>query len=1055
MIRSTPLRLIALLMLALMWNQIQAAENGFIRYCQIKDLEETNSITPFNQDKNQATPMDALLVVVSEGERALAQVRCDTNGPLTKFFGPIPENSRYQIEMSIAGGEKIPFRSSKGQGRWVVPVANGKNQIRVTFQDTANPGLPEHGITLDFQARVYTVKPSGQLKSPFSDDKQNISNVLTDPKGNIYTLFSANKLKAAARFSPTGGKATLYDIGSPDPKHGHQVSLQLLFVDDRGHLFAEVHGNLIEYDKTGSYVQTLGTFNTRRIISSAADLAHDAEREVNRENPPAWKRISRVLAVHHTPVVTRNAVYFLATVQNNGSHLALVRYQPGSEPEVIAPVAGNGTPYSHAEGMVLSPQGQIHIKVKNGNEVREILAVDPVSGKTSKAGSIPTSKSATPIQKRIASVGGKNLLGMDSGGYYTNECFYLTRNFGMVTARPLNNQGLRYRYIFDSRSQWMDRLTAETVGARGKASQKRCWVHKGEVYVLYNDMRIAQFTPQDGSHASAPKAVQSSAVKADTLEIVGVGAEIAHGMVLNGSTLLELEVRLTDGDGKPRSGTTIESRVWQNLPRKIQLTSPADSVTNEEGRLRLSLQPPRITRSEMESGKWAPEARVTVSAGETEAQVRIPLYGLMTLTLSVERPGFATLQTLPVELADARGGLLQGQVAYRLGAALNAGQINDETDVPIPGAMVRLNNGNGEHLSEAVTDDNGLFQLQVGNNTDTAETLLQEPVILTGFDQETSYFLNRTRATLQQMSNSNYGYDVSRLRAALLPVLVTDLAGRAPSDASRVRSRLVRLGLLVTAIREAHDLARHSGERFAESMVSVMSGLGELFDPLGDDKLGALIPSGGGEAVVNKLLNGSKGFKNSMAQWLLGELEKNFTALATGAGLAGKEVAWYWVKKILMQSVADTAGVPWKQQLVDGLMEVYRKESAVALTHATRAWTEGTISDTPSTEESIRARYAQLAEAIQQASKRQLDLDLYKADIDFGFDVVGQGLVVLAAVQSGPTAAEQVSKGVDLIGKGLKTLTTGADAYVGFQWLLDYEQARQATADFTRATLDP
>ena len=415
--------------------------------------------------------------------------------------------------------------------------------------------------------------------------------------------------------------------------------------------------------------------------------------------------------------------------------------------------------------------------------------------------------------------------------------------------------------------------------------------------------------------------------------------------------------------------------------------------------------------------RFAPDGRL---AARYDIGAPHPKYGHQGTFLPLfadERPGFAAIEALPVELVDPCGGPLRGRVVFRLGAMLNAGQVSRERDLPIRGVLVRLSEAGGGMMAEGLTDADGVFVLQAGESAGAGETLLPEPIVLQDFDRETLYFIQRIMSALQEMGGAHYGYDVSALRAGFMPELVT---------------------ALLTALREAHDLALHCSERFAESLVNVMNGLADIGDPLGDDNLGALIgPGDGGEDLGRKMLTGGKGLQNRLARRLFNELENNFTSATAGTQSLKKDVGWYWAKKLLMKAVSDTAANPWQKQLVEGLMEAYRAESSKHLKLAAAAWQNGTLGGGEQAEQAIRERYAALAESIRQVSRRQLDLDLYKADIDLGFDVIGQSLVALATVKAGPTAAEQVSGALDLFGKGLKALTTGADAYVGFQWLMD------------------
>jgi len=1049
--------LLLLAVAALIPDTAAAAEKGFFRSCMLKDLEESNSIVPFNERKEHETPKQALLVAVAEGEQPLAQVRCDTNGPPSAFFGPVPEKEHYQIEMAVAGGKKIPFNSSKARPRWVVPVKSGENQVTVSFHDAKHPQLGEQRMTLNFSAYVYTLRSSGVLKSPFEDPKQNITNIITDPQGNIYAVVSSSRQKALVRFAPDGRLAARYDIGAPDPKYGHQGAIMPLFADDRGHLFASVHNNIIEYGKDGRFIRSHGAFGMSGAVNSAADLAPGTKRVFDRDRPAEWQRIKK-LHLNSPPVVANGAVYFIAEVYEQAAYFALVRYQVGGMPEIVARLAGDATPYRYVEGMVPAPGGDIHVKVRgDGGQPLAMLAVNPASGKVSLLQKLPTGNKVAPADKPLAMAAGGILKGMDGGGYYLSEGFRLARDFGKVSGRPLNNQSLRYRHVLDSSGQYRDRISSEVVGARDKAFQKATWVHRGDVYVAYNDMRVLRFSLQGDGGVPAPQQMRAAAAASAQLEIARIDGELARGAVLDGRTPLQLEARFTAGDGKPRADVTLNGKLWQRLPEEGRLEWPDGHRTDSNGRVRLTFIPPRVTRAGMQAGKWAPEVRLTLSAevkDAAEVQARIPLHGVMDLNLSVERPGFAGIETLPVELEDPRGGPVSGRVVFRLGAMLNAGQVSQERDVPIRGALVRLSDAEGGLMAEGLTDADGIFVLQAGEPEGAGETLLAEPLVLTDFDPETLYFVQRILSVLQDMGGANYGYDVSSLRAGFLPGLVAELASVEPAGVPAVRSRMVRLGLLAAALRESHDLALHCSERFAESLVNVMNGLADIGDPLGDNNLGALIgPGDGGEDLGRKMLNEGKGLKNRLARWIFDELEKKFTSVMAGAQSVKKDVGWYWAKKLLMKAVSDTAANPWQKQLVDGLMEAYRAETSKYLKLAAAAWQNGTLGAGEQAEQAIRERYAALAESIRQVSQLQLDLDLYKADIDLGFDVIGQSLVALATIKAGPTAAEQVSGALDLFGKGLKTLTTGADAYVGFQWLMDYDQAMTAISGFSQTVL--
>ncbi|QKQ27267.1 hypothetical protein [Candidatus Reidiella endopervernicosa] len=1047
------------------------AKEDFFRDCIIQDVDETGMVRVFNRKPELIEYREAVVVAVSEGTTPEVVVRCDI-GAVHEYFGKLPEGKHYDIRMS-ATGQLSRDVGGLSRKKAVIPVKSGMNEVTVTFQDANFPQVGSFSKRLSFYAFVYDIEPAGRLQSPIKDPKQNFIAFMTDRQGNIYGQLSHDRKKVLARFSPSGRLSAKYDLGKDDPKHGSRGYPRPLFVDSQGHLYAIWLGNIIEYNKSGAFIQSHGAFSYSRRFRTAADLNADAKPEMDRDQPPVWQEINKWI-YHNPPIVIRDWVYFIAEARPpkgvSGSRLVVARFSPTeSKLEIVAQVAGVGSDYTHAEGMVQASDGTLHVKVTGKNWLKAVISVAPGDGKVTLLRKLPAGNKLTSMDdKTLASGTRRSLLAGDRRGYYFHAKRVL-RDFSYVASLGLESQHFRYsRPRAGRKLKEIDLLTGKAItSSRDKAWSKNFWFHRGSIYVSYMDMRIARFSLRGGGGgAPAPETIHVKKQElSPSFELVRSGATFEQGIVLDGATAVSMEVRFSDGEGEAVVGERVDLSFWERLPQKGELRFPNGQVTDGEGRMLVEYLPPRITQEVMQAGKWAPQVRFTARAKlkkqELVVQVKAGLLGLAELELQLERNGYAPQQSIPIALADINNGVVKGQVVYPVGKGVYGTVVMPEV-LPINGLFIRLVDKEKRVLVEAQSNADGQFELIYGDpakSVGPAEFVLSEPLKVSAYDKDTDYFVTNARAAVREMEKKHYGYQAGAIRQLLSTYFPMKIAAAANNaEVELHRNQLVRVGLLMAALREGDDLANHAAEQFADSLVNVMDGLANLANiDLFDDKklkIDEMSKSAGFKAG-NFALMGGKAIKGRVAQFVMAQLKKNFVSVMRGTVAHHKHVAWYWLKKILMKGVVDIAGKPWKGQLVTGLMGEDRKQAQTAITAAANAWGNGKISESGGSNLLIRNRYAEIAEFKRQVTNQQLDLELYKADIDLGFDVIGQGLVVIATIKGGAVAGERVAEGVKMVDKGFKVITTGAEAYTGFQWLRDYDNARASIAQFTRAVVGP
>lgn len=195
----------------------------------------------------------------------------------------------------------------------------------------------------------------------------------------------------------------------------------------------------------------------------------------------------------------------------------------------------------------------------------------------------------------------------------------------------------------------------------------------------------------------------------------------------------------------------------------------------------------------------------------------------------------------------------------------------------------------------------------------------------------------------------------------------------------------------------------------------------------------------------------------STRQWLsrtvVRALEANL--LRNGAGGVANEavhnlVYWDRVKEQLTQWLSGAAEFTtgWQAALRAPILDRHRSLVQAELDRADRGWER--IPARSGAGAAVRARYQELVERRERAIARQLTLDLAKADVDYAFNVLGNGVRILATSHGNVAVLE----GVSIFEKGLTTLKGGLDKHQGDVWLRDCGYAAAAVGHFAQAILE-
>lgn len=105
------------------------------------------------------------------------------------------------------------------------------------------------------------------------------------------------------------------------------------------------------------------------------------------------------------------------------------------------------------------------------------------------------------------------------------------------------------------------------------------------------------------------------------------------------------------------------------------------------------------------------------------------------------------------------------------------------------------------------------------------------------------------------------------------------------------------------------------------------------------------------------------------------------------------------------QWASDSSG--WKAKLARPFTRHFHAVGQKGLGHIATAWGDNTLSGRTSLGPAMRALYADLAANKDQVSQKQLNYEIYKAQVDLGFDTLGNFAKIYAGLTAGPAGAEE------------------------------------------------
>ena len=556
---------------------------------------------------------------------------------------------------------------------------------------------------------------------------------------------------------------------------------------------------------------------------------------------------------------------------------------------------------------------------------------------------------------------------------------------------------------------------------------------------------------------------------AGRLVVRGVGADFKQGVWLDGQSPVEFEAVLTDTQGKPMTGIPVELAVVdRDLPRRGQLSYLGSRTTDAQGRVRGRYLPPRVEERELQ--RQGPilgfQARAMPKGGQpVDANENVLAHALVPAFLSVSRAGYLPVERVPVQLPSLRAGSIRGSVIYRFNRTAfdsSAGPaVRTVNEYSVAGAKVELSVGQ-KRLGEALTDARGSFQLDFTVQQSSAPLpsfTLPDPIAFLGYEPTTKGRLALTREALMLLGTAKtYGYQVEPLLNQIDERFPARFAAAATASAIETeQERLHRVGLLVTALWKTHDLVEHSAGQWADSLGALVESLLDVFDPLDKLKSEGLAPE-----VVKwaRFTREQTALKRNIVERALATLSGKIYKVASSANLSAasgtlyEATAWSYTKekitKYLLRTDDDTKDPDWRPLIVDGLMSPYRDLAQKELQRAAQLWEAGKIPVGGRQGPLFAARYQEIADHKDQVTAQQLNLDLYKADVKLGTDLVGNGIKIIATGYG----AVAVAEGVEMVEKGLKTVNVGLDAFQGYLWLQDYGVGMRAISQFARAALE-
>lgn len=1083
--------LAALLALSFMLLVGPAHAAGVLQSCSI--ISGTRVVTVYLGRKDPSpTPPTELMAVTPKGRDPVVRVSCQDDSNAAKAALGIPADRSMNFEQVVTG--VVGRATSHGKGtstEWFVPVRAGVNEIQVSFRSqpytrsgVQYPARETQRETVQFQAwvvaadewgRLDRAAAAGDLKEPYLAPK------FFDPQGNLLAVVSGKRgdknYQGLVLFAP-GGRAKLrYQIGEKD---GYAEGFPFIDLsgpigfDASGNLYVNMRSNVVKFDPAGKYAGTLGTLPRYAPINSAADF--DREPDHNAPRRPLGD-LDGLHSGDSADVATIDGVFYLLGTRKVGgdqygsggkTHWVLVRLATDGKVETFPIPVAEGEKYSFARSITAGPNRTLWLVVEG--KANATLVYD-LQGK---------------LQREITDFSalgpGRSLHEIKyidpNGRIYLSDCYRVSADFKLRAESPQ-----RVTNFYASAAQLntpIDVLTGQAPKG-GDTNTRGCLVQGGTVFFFYDDLRLARFAPIDGG-ATQPAQAARTATLGPKLRLERTGARIDDAVTLGGQVIPIVAV-VTDAAGKPLAGVPVEISVDDSgLPTKGRFAHEGDRLTDAQGRVTGLYFTPVVPPEKMGPGMATigmhALARPPGATADLEATATAIVRAAVLLRARLSRAGYAEVVDLPVPVPAVEGGEISGVVIQRIASAETPASA---PEFPTVGTQIELFGGGRSALGTTMTDADGKFVLAYGGGAKTMalpKAAIEEPLAFVAYDPQTAALVRNAEGVFKTLADEKYGYRTEALATLLRTEFPKRMAAAGSEEAARrVIDQLERIGLLAAALKVTHDLSAHAADQWAESLGAVVKGLMDLLDPMGtlvpgDKTRGAMaegsraLVQGGYQKLVGATL-GAADAEAALKAAVFGKIAyiirvKIENKLADKATYdKGLEALFDKIKDFLHETLeektgnwgGDNAVLGWKSVARRGLISAYRDVAQAHLDAAAQAWTADTLPFGGQTGPLFRARYREIAEHKEQTAQRQLDKDYIKADVDFAFDSVGQGIVYSVALLGSPQAGELAEKGQEAMKKGFTAINAAMDAYQGYLWLEDFMVGYKQTDEFARAAL--
>ena len=1042
-----------------------------------------------------------IVVIGPKGGRIEALLGCSISQERWRL-DPMKEGQReIPTRWDAPGGRHDTGPAGSRSDYLFIPIKPGENIVPITFRRLAlqvgSRSYPEFSATqtVKFHAWVFETEVVGKLESPVGPLTPNtmVSPQFTDAEGNLYVLYSrfgaTRATEVLARHDRQGRITARYEIGPNGEGIGAEMGGRILVgVDSNGSAYGVVNGNFVQFDDRGRFIRSIAPFANRKTATSVADLVDQMGSYRPEREGPLAEILTLSIWAGFTPLFAEGGfhVFAMAAPPSGAAsgtlpvHFGRLGLDGSFSPLLEAGSSFTFTPH----GPIPGPGNRLYSTFRVDNDSRGLL-IQERDGR---------------VVKRALGHSSSMFVSGSIAGFDDDDGVYLAHGDGcerakfsdlmaysggrvsdprstggtVMSSRLLNQRWNTSNKHSDLRGRFKDMLTGEPVEAKSEndaPNRRACWVHGGSLYALWDDLTIGKFT-----FASAKGGPATAAATAGPSLRIEPTAAIETGIVLDGRTKAEISVLLRDANNRPMPGIPVEIEIDdKELGGDRGTLEVRDGVTDRDGRVRAIYLAPAVDTSRLATLRFIPLglAASAQPQGQKRLEASATLRGLPTslAQLQARHVGFESSVAIPLPYRPDQDVVVQGRVVAKPKAEGFDSRFADALgkEYAAAGATIEILGEDGKPIGTGTSDHEGAFQVTIRGKGATSgkapgePIVLPDPVVLEDFAEPVRSRIRRVSDILRVLEGSPYGYDtesLGRLLAETFPMRLA--AARDDAGATREIDALERVGLFAASVKVTQDLGQHAVEQSIDSLASIVSGLfeiatdGDLLDKLKSKDAGA----GGAESVGRWALDRDRARladlspSQTLALSVFTKLrvyilQKLLAVLSREEGRAAVQTfyeatVWTVAKDALTdffsdatQWASDSSG--WKSTLTRPFTSHFHTIAQRGLGRIASAWSDNTLSGRTSLGPAMRALYADLAESKDRVSQKQLSHDIYKARVDLGFATVGNFAKIYAGITAGPAGAKATDQLVDGLETGYKLLNVGIDAYLGFQWLGDFE----------------